>query len=273
MSNFYGLIGEKLGHSLSPQIHGLILERLNMPGLYNLFEVKKDNLYSALIGLKALEANGVNVTIPYKINAMEYMDELSPEAEKIGAVNTISFRNNMLKGYNTDYFGFGESLKKADIGVENKRIAVLGTGGASKAVVQYMMDNGADDIIYVSRNPEKSFKNNKALKVINYDELKNLRSFDIIINCTPIGMYPKTDDTPADKEVLSHFTSAVDLIYNPRETLFLREAGLLGLKTLNGLYMLIAQAIAAQEIWNEININSEIAKEIYKTIESRFYGG
>lgn len=272
MSKLYGLIGEKLSHSLSSEIHSLILERLNMQGLYNLFEIKRENLYSALVGLKALDAKGVNVTIPYKIDVMEYMDELSEEAEKIGAVNTISFSNNILTGYNTDYFGFGESLKKADIDVKNKRVVILGTGGASKAVVQYLLDNNSGDIIHVSRNPEKSLKNTNAMKVITYAELKNLKAFDIIINCTPIGMYPKTYNSPAGKEILAHFSSAVDLIYNPEETIFIKEAAALGLKTINGLYMLVAQAAAAQEIWHETSISKEIVDEIYKKIELRFYG-
>lgn len=272
MSNLYGLIGEKLGHSLSPEIHSLILERLNKSGLYNLFEIKKENLYTSLKGLKALEAKGVNVTIPYKTDVIKYMDKLSAEAEKIDAVNTLSFNNDIITGYNTDYFGFGESMKKAGIEVEDKKIVILGTGGASKAVGQYLLDNNPKDIIYVSRNPEKNLKNSKKLKVIHYNQLNNIGVMDIIINCTPIGMYPIIDNSPVNEEVLAHFFAAVDLIYNPRETLFLKKAAALGLKTLNGLYMLVAQAIAAQEVWHGIKISSEVQDEIYNIIESRFYG-
>lgn len=272
MSNFYGLLGEKLGHSLSPEIHSLILEKINKSGAYNLFELKKINLCAALKGLKALEAKGVNVTIPYKVDILEYMDKLSPEAEKIGAVNTISFNNDVLTGYNTDYFGFGEALKKAGIEASDKSIMILGTGGASKAVLQYLIDNKAKEIICVSRKPEKNVINAKNIRVGSYDELNSIGTFDIIINCTPVGMYPSTEASPISKDVLKNFSAAVDLIYNPRKTLFLREAESIGMKTINGLYMLVAQAVAAQEIWNGIKISSEIQEEIYNIIENRFYG-
>lgn len=273
MSNFYGLIGEKLGHSISPEIHSLILEKLDQRGLYNLFEIKKENIADALLGLKALEARGVNVTIPYKIDVMKYMDKLSEEGKKIGAINTISFNKNMLTGYNTDYFGFGASLKNAGIEVKNKGIAVLGTGGVSKAVVQYLIDSNAGKITIVSRNPEKKLYDGCSIKVISYNDLSCLLNFDVIINCTPLGMYPNIDASPVNSEILSHFSTAVDLIYNPKKTQFLRLAGDLGLKTLNGLYMLVAQAAAAQEIWNGIVINNEVVDDIYNVIESKFYGG
>jgi shikimate dehydrogenase len=272
MSNLYGLIGEKLGHSLSPEIHSLILERINKKGSYSLFEITKENLAPALIRLKALEVKGVNVTIPYKIDILKYLDKTTIEAEKIGAVNTISFNDGILTGYNTDYSGFGASLKKAAIEVKNKRIVVLGTGGVSKAVEQFLINNEAADIIFVSRNSDKSLNNMNSIKVISYNDLNNLGTSDIIINCTPCGMYPNVEASPVGKAVLSHFSTAIDLIYNPKETLFLREASETGLKTLNGLYMLVAQAIAAQEIWNNVKISNEAVDEIYYKIESKLYG-
>lgn len=267
MSNLYGLIGEKLDHSLSPEIHSLILEGMNQKGLYNLFEIKKGNLQTALYGLRALEAKGVNVTIPYKIEIMKYLDRISVEAEKIGAVNTIDFKNGILKGYNTDYTGFGATLKRAAIAVRNKRIVILGTGGVSKAVVQYLIDNKAKDIIYVSRNPEKKLN---SINVISYEDIFKIADKDIIINCTPSGMLPNTEASPVSKDILLQFSVAVDLIYNPKETIFLKDAAELGIKTQNGLYMLVAQAIAAQEIWNGIGISNEVVEEIYNKIESKF---
>lgn len=270
MSNFYGLLGEKLGHSLSPQIHSMIFERINCKGLYNLFEVKKENLGAAIKGLSALGTRGINVTIPYKIDIIQYLDRLSEEAGEIGAVNTISFENNIVTGYNTDYFGFGASLNKAEIKVENKRIAILGTGGVSKAVVQYLMDNNAKQIVFVSRKPELNTVNISNIKSISYNELNNYGDGDIIINCTPVGMHPFVEASPVGCDILSHFKIAVDLIYNPGETIFLRSAENLGLKTLNGLYMLVAQAIAANEIWKGIKISNQITDEIYNILKSRF---
>lgn len=270
MSSFYGLIGEKLGHSLSPQINKLILEKTNSEGLYNLFEIKKEDLQKAVQGLKALGAKGVNVTIPYKIQIIQYLDNISKEAEKIGAVNTISFNNDVLTGYNTDYQGFGASLKNAQVNINNKKAVILGSGGAAKAVVQYLIDNGISDIIYISRNPKNAEENIKEFKIISYDDMDKLTNQDIIINCTPCGMYPKIEYCPINENILSKFSVAVDLIYNPSETLFLKQAGKLGLKTVNGLYMLVAQAVAAHEIWRGIKINAQAVDEIYREIRRNF---
>lgn len=270
MSNFYGLIGEKLGHSFSPQIHDLIFKNINSKGLYNLLEIKKEDLENAVWGLKALGCKGANVTIPYKIQIMDYLDNISEEAKKIGAVNTIAFNDGVLTGYNTDYHGFGESLKRRKIDTNNKNAVILGGGGASKAVVQYLLDNGINDIVYVSRHPNSAGKDISNFKVISYNDLENLANQDLIINCTPCGMYPKIEYSPVKKDILSKFSAAVDLIYNPQETLFLRQAREIGLKTENGLYMLVAQAIAAQEIWQNIKISKESADEIYSELKKNF---
>lgn len=267
MSNFYGLIGEKLGHSFSPQIHHSILEKINSKGLYNLFEIKRDDLKDAIEGLKALGCRGVNVTIPYKVEIMRYLDEISKEAEKIGAVNSISFNNGVLKGYNTDYHGFGATLKKAQIDIYNKKVVILGCGGVAKAVLQYLIDNEIGEIICVSRNPQNISENFKNFKIISYNDMDNLKNHDIIINCTPCGMHPNVDHCPVKENILSKFSVAVDLIYNPEETLFLKQASKLGLKTVNGLYMLVAQAVAAQEIWQDVEIGKESIEEIYKEIK------
>lgn len=272
MSNFYGLIGEKLGHSFSPTINGLVLKKINANGVYNLFEVKKGNLKEAVNGLKVLGCSGANVTIPYKIEVMKYLDEISEEASKVGAVNTIVFGGDRLKGYNTDYFGFGLTLQKYKINVKNQSAYILGTGGASKAVLRYLADNGIKAMTYVSRNASETLKNDIA--VISYEELKK-HSGDMIINCTPCGMYPAVDNCPVDKEVLSKFNTAVDLIYNPEYTLFLKLGMELGLKTANGLYMLIAQNAAAQNVWRGINIPLKVIDEVYKeiTVEGCAFSG
>ncbi|KZL89369.1 shikimate dehydrogenase [Clostridium magnum] len=270
MSNFYGLIGEKLGHSLSPEIHNLIFKNINSKGLYNLLEIKREDLENAIWGLKALGCKGANVTIPYKIQVMQYLDSISEEAGKIGAVNTISFNNGVLTGYNTDYHGFGAALKRKQIDINNKKAVILGCGGASKAVVQYLIDNRINDIIYVSRDPQNTAKDTKNLKVISYDDIETLTNQDIIINCTPCGMYPSIEYCPVKENILSKFSVAIDLIYNPQETLFLKQSRELGLKTENGLYMLVAQAVAAQEIWQNIKINEESIDEIYLELKNRF---
>lgn len=272
MKNVYGLIGEKLGHSFSPQIHNEIFRKLGIEGEYKLFELRENELQAAVKQFRDQGIKGLNVTVPYKIKIMDYLDEISAEAERIGAVNTISLANGVLTGYNTDYAGFGMSLTRSRIEVKGKSAAVLGTGGASKAVVQYLLDNGAGNIVYVSRNPHNAACRSKyPLKTIGYDEINGLKG-DIIINCTPCGMYPKIAETPVPADVFEGFNAAVDLIYNPEETVFLKQAKEKGLKTVNGLYMLVGQAVAAEEIWNGIKLSEAQVDEIYQCIKNLLYG-
>ncbi|WP_368488614.1 shikimate dehydrogenase [Clostridium sp. BJN0013] len=261
MSNFYGLIGAKLGHSFSPLIHEMILNKINLQGKYNLFEIESQNLGGAIAALKILGCRGINITIPYKIKIMKYMDYVSEEALKIGSVNTVQFVDNKLKAYNTDYYGFGMTLKRYKINVFNKDVVILGTGGASKAVLRYSMDKGAKSIIYVSRKPKNI--SNAEVDVISYEQLHHIKDGDIIINSTPCGMYPQIDTCAVDREILSKFNTAVDLVYNPQETMFLKIGKKLGLKAANGLYMLVAQAVAAQQIWQGREVSLETLDEIY----------
>lgn len=258
MKHVYGLIGEKLGHSFSPQIHGEIFKKLGISGEYKLFELKEEELKPAVMEFKKQGIKGLNVTVPYKIKIMDCLDVISTEAEKIGAVNTISLNNGKLKGYNTDYNGFGMSLARSRIELNGKSAVILGTGGASKAVAHYLIDNGAKSITYVSRSPGAG--------TIGYNEAASLKG-DMIINCTPCGMYPRIDMSPIPYGIFKGFGTAVDLIYNPEETVFLKQAKENGLQTVNGLYMLVGQAVAAQEIWNGIRFSETQVDEIYQSIK------
>ncbi|WP_446898929.1 shikimate dehydrogenase [Clostridium sp. LBM24168] len=261
MDDFYGLIGKKLVHSFSPMINSMVLKKIGLTGNYNLFEVENGNLGKAVEALKVLGCKGTNVTIPYKVEVMKYLDEISEEARSIGAINTIKFSGDVLKGHNTDYYGFGMTLKKHGIDIMGKSVVILGTGGASMAVERYILDNGVGKILYVSRNPKKTLK--PGFEVISYDELKNIENSDIIINCTPCGMYPNIDNCPVDREILHKFSAAVDLIYNPKNTLLLKRGKEMGLKTVNGLYMLIAQNVASQRIWHGMDISLEVVEQVY----------
>lgn len=261
MSGFYGLIGKKLGHSFSQVINDILLSKIGLNGTYNMFEIKRENLKRALDGLKVLGCKGANVTIPYKIEIMRFMDKISKEACEIGAINTIKFCNDNLEGYNTDYYGFGMTLKKYKIDVFNKNVIILGTGGASMAVEKYIEDKGASNITYVSRNP---YQNQKAgFNVISYEKLKNVKNYNIIINCTPCGMYPEVNNSAVDSKILGKFDTAIDLIYNPKDTLFLKMAKKLGLNTINGLYMLIAQNVASNRIWHDVDISLNVVDLVY----------
>lgn len=263
MKKIYGLIGGRLGHSFSPQIHGEIFKKLQIEGEYRLFELKENELERALQSCKSQGIKGVNVTVPYKISIMKYLDSISDEAARIGAVNTIAFSSGVMTGYNTDYQGFGMSLARNGIGIAGRSAVILGTGGVSKSAGQYLKDNKAGSVIYVGRKPGAG--------AISYEELAGMKG-DLIINCTPCGMYPDTDESPVTPDMMKGFHTAVDLIYNPEETLFLSQAAALGLKTVNGLYMLVSQAVAAQEIWNGIKLGEAQVDEIYSSVKGLLYG-
>jgi shikimate dehydrogenase len=169
-------------------------------------------------------------------------------------VNTI-YKN---KGYNTDYYGFGKMLEINEIPVKGQVVYILGTGGASKAVHQYLIDHHAKEVMFVSRRK-------RGEHIINYDALRE-KSGDLIVNTTPVGMYPKIDESPVSKEVIKNFKYAVDLIYNPFETKFLELAKAENLITTNGLYMLVGQAVKAEEIWQNKVISDELINKIHEML-------
>lgn len=265
---FYGLLGERLSHSLSPQIHKRIFELNNIEGAYKLFPVSKENVKSVGECIKILGIKGMNVTIPYKEEVMNQLDYISDEAKKIGAVNTISLVDGKLYGYNTDYYGFGSMLEINDITVKDKIAVVLGTGGAAKAVVAYLQDKGVKNLFLVSRN---KMNNNwsKDINLIDYSDLEKLNG-DLLINTTPVGMYPEIGKSPVKEEVIKRFEAVIDLIYNPRETELLRIAKLNGKKNCDGLYMLVGQAVKSQEIWQEKSIDNKVTNIIYEELDGKF---
>lgn len=262
----FGLLGETLGHSLSPKIHNLLFQELKIKGDYVLLEVERDELPFFIVKVMG-RFDGLNVTIPYKKAVIPYLSNVAKEAASIGAVNTISFQNGETKGYNTDYYGFGFLLSQNHIKVENKKTVVLGSGGAARAVLQYLNDNGAGEILVVSRNPLQSAEDllemqlEVPMQFCDYAELDN-RTGDILINCTPVGMFPLVDVSPVSRVIVSRFDAVVDLIYNPTETVFLRYAREEGKRSANGLLMLVAQAVAAEEIWLRRKIEDEIIMKI-----------
>lgn len=266
---FYGLIGEKLGHSISPQIHNMAFNMLGIEGAYKLFEIPKDRIASLGESIKTLSIKGVNVTIPYKQEVLGQLDFISDEARNIGAVNTIALKDGKLYGYNTDYYGFGMMLEHNNIETKGKIAVVLGNGGAAKAVNAYLLDSGVEELYLVSRNKNAS-NDNRRIKLIDYDDLKKLDGGDILINTTPLGMYPKVGISPVGEEVISKFNNIVDIIYNPEETEFIRIGRKLGKVTCSGLYMLVGQAIKSEEIWQDKDIDKDIIDKIFLEMSKLF---
>ncbi len=250
MKNKYNLLGEKLGHSFSPIIHKEILNKYNDEDTYGLIECQKEDLNKLILDGKKGIYKGFNVTIPYKIEVMKYLDIIDSNALKIGSVNTILFKDNKAIGYNTDYDGFKEEILHYNIDCNNKKAYILGTGGASLSVSVVLKDLGSD-VYFVSRNK-------KGENIISYLELEN-RNIDILVNTTPVGMWPKIDDIPVNDKILSKSKIVIDIIFNPIKTKLLKASN----SNYNGLYMLIAQAIKAEEIWHD-NKKLVDVNEIYK---------
>lgn len=259
-----GLLGEVLGHSLSPVIHEKLFQKLGISSTYELIEIPKDTFQKDLPALLS-SYDGLNVTIPYKVDVIPFLDGLSQEARTIGAVNTIGRKEGKLWGFNTDYTGFARTLSRIDCDVKGKRAVVLGHGGASRAIIQCLFDEKAGEIHVISRHPEKvdrdflSFARQRGAIIEGYDSLKVEQDNYLLVNATPVGMYPKTGVSPVSSELTASFAKVVDIIYNPAETKLLQDAR--GSAS-NGMYMLVMQAMAAEEIWMEREIPREIITDI-----------
>lgn len=266
---FFGLVGEKLGHSISPEIHEKIFKELNISAGYKLFEIEKDKISELKDALKLLKIKGVNVTIPYKQEVMNQMDFISREAKEIGAINTILLKEGKLYGYNSDYFGFKIMLEINNIDVKEKTCVLLGTGGAAKAIIAYLKDAGVKKLYVVTRDKNKKLYNDSFDTLIDYKELNNING-DIIINSTPVGMYPHISESPVDKCVIEKYDVLVDIIYNPKLTKFLEFGKELNKKICGGLYMLVGQAVKSEELWNDTVIDRRVIDNIYRDLENKF---
>lgn len=239
----YGLIGYPLEHSFSGNYFAEKFERENIEDCdYRLFPLENIHEFE---DLKKQEIAGLNVTIPYKEQIIPYLDELDEHAEAIGAVNVIQFNNGKTKGYNSDYYGFKNSLLNFLPEDFKSKALILGTGGASKAIKQVLKDLSIPFKI-VSRKEGFDF---------TYEELNSkpevLADFHLIINTTPLGTYPKVEVKPNfPYEALTESHYLYDLVYNPSETAFIKAGAAKGAKTINGLEMLVGQAEKSWEIWN-----------------------
>lgn len=243
----FGLVGEKLSHSLSPQIHGEIMRQRGIDGTYEILEFPKETFTRDFQALKSSDYRGVNITIPYKESVIPLLDEISPQAKYIGAVNTVLFENGLAKGFNTDYDGFLSLLSDNKIAVKGKGAVILGSGGVAKAVVKVLLDLGVYDLTIVSRG-KQNFHGHYTISYEFFREA-NLKS-DLLVNCTPVGMYPNVNAAPISREHI-RTDVVIDTIYNPPKTLLLKYAEELGIRGINGGHMLKEQAVKAQDIWNK----------------------
>lgn len=247
----YGLIGEKLGHSFSKEIHEKISDYT-----YEICEIPKDEINEFM---EERKFSGINVTIPYKETVIPYIDEIDESAKKIGAVNTIVNKNGKLYGYNTDYAGASALIRHADIEISSKKVLILGTGGTSKTLSAVCTDLGAKDVIKVSREKKDG--------IISYDEAQSLHSdAEIIVNTTPVGMYPNSNGCPINIDLFEKLEGVVDVIYNPLKTELVCRAEKKSVKACGGLYMLVAQAVYASAYFTGNAADDSLIEKIYTEI-------
>ncbi|TFF86206.1 MAG: shikimate dehydrogenase [Promethearchaeota archaeon] len=265
-----GIIGYPISHTMSPIMHNLALDDLNLDYVYVKFEVVPKNLKNAILGMKALNIYGVNATIPYKESVMQYMDIIDPLAKKIGAVNTIKIQDGLFIAKNTDAEGARQALLDADIDLSGLDVVILGSGGAAKAV-SYAIVNSINRLTIINRTKQNAIKlanrlkrhssSRVAVKKTNKSNLKEeIKKADLLINATPIGMLQFHHSSIISRDMLHKDLVVFDLIYNPLETQLLKDAKLTGCKTLNGLDMLINQGALAFEWWTSITPNTNLMK-------------
>ena len=263
----YALLGEKLGHSLSPQLHAAIYRQLGRTdSSYRSIEVAPDNVADFFAGFAAGAYDGINITIPYKATALPFLQQVDAKAKRLNAVNCVYRRHGELIGYNTDVSGFAYLLRRHSIDLRDADCAILGAGGSAQAVASVFADGGVKSVKVANRSIDKanrlamfieSMNPQVKTELVNFDDLSGA-SLDLIVNTTSLGMSPNVDASALQQADFSNVSAVVDLIYNPAETLLMKEAASAGAKTVNGLEMLVAQAVYSVEIWFGGNVIAKV---------------
>jgi shikimate dehydrogenase len=271
------LIGKSLKHSISPFIHNRILSEFDIDAIYSNLELLDTEMLKEFVEMvrKDEDVVGFNITIPYKEDILEFCDEVSEDVRIIKAANTVKKEDGKLLAYNTDWIGFKRSLEDRGVDVKDKKILVLGSGGAAKACIYGLYRMGAKEVFVTNRTYEKAEKLKEVfqdiLKILPVEWLRRYEfKYDIIINTTSVGMFPNIENSPFDFEnyVAGVPVFVYDMIYNPLKTAFLKEAEKKGIKIENGLKMLVYQAIEAEKIWfGDIDIGSNLIAGIINQCE------
>ncbi len=274
-----GIIGYPVDHSFSPAMHNFISSAVHNNFIYSAYCIPPERLGGAIDAMRALGIKGLNVTAPHKVEVMKYLDEVNDTARELGSVNTVVNRNGRLVGYNTDADGFCMSLEKEGITIKGSKILIIGAGGVTRPVLIRLIDNGASSVTVLNRTREKAVslaKDILTVKNFNINTNANTLDFDIVINTTSAGMEPQEDKLPTDSiseisdlSFINKNTSVIDMIYNPDETLFLKEAKARGAKTMNGLGMLIYQGIIAYELFTDTVLPDDMGERIKKEVFSQ----
>jgi len=283
-SRITGIIGSPVEHSISPQLHNTISRCLGLDIAYVPFRVEKHELENAVKGLSALNMLGFNVTLPYKREIIKHLGDVSETALIIGAVNTVKNEGGILKGFNTDADGFYRSFEKeAGMGLNGKRVYMLGAGGAARAIAVKAAEEGAERIYISNRSAHKAIeianlvydRFGAAAEYVGLEGIEAVNAFrdsEVVINTTSVGMAPNIDENPlAPSFEFREGQVAYDVIYAPCETKFLKTAGLMGAKTVNGLGMLVYQGVKSYELWTGVDVPDELVSEIIIEIKRVLY--
>ncbi len=260
-TELYGIVGNPLGHSLSPYLHNWAFSVLQHAGIFNAWPIEATQLQSFISAMRTLRICGCCVTIPYKESIIEFLDQISPRAKSIGAVNTLYWQGDMLCGENTDVDGFKLPLLKR---AKPKMALVLGTGGAARAVLMGLKELGVAEIYVSGRSEQKtlSLTHDFDVQAVAWAERENLDA-EWVINTTPLGMQGEyQEQSPYNFGPKSQDYLAYDLVYNPLKTRFLHEAGLAGYSTQDGLDMFVGQALSQMQLWMGKCVDAHAAREI-----------
>jgi shikimate dehydrogenase len=278
-----GILGNPVAHSLSPAMHNAAFQALGMDWMYVPLPVDTEKLGEGIRGICSLAFRGANVTVPHKESAIQFLDEISPQARQIGAVNTITFQGNRIAGDNTDWLGILEDLKGKGLGTSGRKVMILGSGGSARAVAYALLSTDSN-LIVCSRNQRTAKALVESLhelfphREIEYTSLAaaaHVESrIDLVVNTTPLGMSPEIDSSPwPGEERLPRCELVYDLVYNPPITRLMKQAQDQGLNASNGLGMLVHQAAAAFRIWTGIEppvgLMKTAAEEAYHRIAAR----
>ena len=273
----YAVLGESLGHTWSPYIHNSLFAAAGRDAIYLPVTIPRDQLASAVDVLKSC-FGGFNITIPYKQQIIPFLDEIDATARACGAVNTVVCRSGRLSGHNTDGIGMIRALEEGGVETTGVKALILGGGGAARAAAVAFLERGGS-VTFAVRDVQKGWglageladsqRDGQArLSVCSLDDI--VGAHDVLVNCTPVGMYPKDDGCPVGEDVIARCGAVFDAVYNPRRTCLLKRAQRLGRPAVEGLGMLYYQATEAEKLWfGDVGVNREKQREIYEALLTR----
>ena len=267
------IIGNPIEHSMSVSMHNAAIQKLGLDYLYVAFNVIPNDLSNAIKGLKSLNIKGASVTIPHKITVMKHLDKIEPMAKNIGAINTIKNENGILIGRNTDGEGFLKSIKESGYNLKNKKVVLFGAGGAARACA-FFLAKEVNSITIINRSKAKmkdlilklNIKYEISIKGINLSKSeevkKEIKDSDVLVNATPVGMYPNVNESPVKQSWLHQNLFVVDIIYSPIQTKLLQEASSIGCNVLSGVDMLVNQGVIAFKWWTGVSPDKKLMKQV-----------